>query len=108
MTKGYPTLRIFSGDAFSPSLEAAVLRGHHMVPVLNNLDIDVACYGNHDFDFGEAQLNELSNQCSFPWTLANAVSRAGADATRLLARAHRYIIKNVDDYKIGFFGLAGT
>lgn len=79
-----------------------------MVPVLNNLDIDVACYGNHDFDFGELRLNELSDQCNFPWTLANAVSQDGSDAGRLLARAHRYIIKDVDGYKIGFFGLAGT
>lgn len=79
-----------------------------MVPVLNNLNIDVACYGNHDFDFGEIQLNILSDQCNFPWTLANAVSRGGSDATGLLARAHRYIIKDVYGYKIAFVGLAGT
>lgn len=38
---------VFSGDAFSPSLESSVLRGEHMVPVLNELGIDLACYGNH-------------------------------------------------------------
>lgn len=42
-----PPMTIFSGDAFSPSLESSVLKGEHMVPVLNHLQIDVACYGNH-------------------------------------------------------------
>jgi 2',3'-cyclic-nucleotide 2'-phosphodiesterase (5'-nucleotidase family) len=37
-------LVIFSGDVFSPSLEASLLKGEHMV---NHLNIDVACYGNH-------------------------------------------------------------
>lgn len=41
------SVRIFSGDVFSPSTEASIMRGEHMVPVLNELDIDIACYGNH-------------------------------------------------------------
>lgn len=40
-------ITVFSGDAFSPSLESAVMKGEHMIPVLNHLLIDVACYGNH-------------------------------------------------------------
>lgn len=102
-------IRVFSGDAFSPSLEAAVLRGDHMAPVLDGLDIDVACYGNHDFDFGEDRLVEIAKQTRFPWTLANAVASGDADGQgRLLAGAHKYVIKDIDGYRIGFFGLAGT
>ncbi|KAM3432851.1 hypothetical protein NHJ13734_006702 [Beauveria thailandica] len=104
-------LRVFSGDAFSPSLEAAVLRGDHMAPLLNGLNIDVACYGNHDFDFGEHRLMELTSQIAFPWTLANVVAPtqdAGGGGGRLLAGAHEYVIKNVAGYKLGFFGLAGS
>jgi 5'-nucleotidase len=78
-----------------------------MVTVLDGLGVDVACYGNHDFDFGEARLFELSKQTSFPWTLANAVA-AGDDSERLLAGAHSYVVKEVAGYRIGFFGLAGT
>ncbi|TQV93829.1 2,3-cyclic-nucleotide 2-phosphodiesterase [Cordyceps javanica] len=105
-----PILRIFSGDAFSPSLEAAVLRGDHMAPLLDGLGIDVACYGNHDFDFGEDRLVELISQTRFPWTLANAVAPT-QDAQghgRLLAGAREYVIKEVAGYKLGFFGLAGS
>jgi 2',3'-cyclic-nucleotide 2'-phosphodiesterase (5'-nucleotidase family) len=98
--------RIFSGGAFSPSLEAAVLRGGHMAPVLDGLGVDAACYGNHDFDFGEMRLAELARQTRFPWLLANAVS--GKDGNRrLLAGAREYLVKEVAGYRIGFFGLAG-
>jgi 2',3'-cyclic-nucleotide 2'-phosphodiesterase (5'-nucleotidase family) len=80
-----------------------------MVPVLDGLNVDVACYGNHDFDFGETRLLELAKQTSFPWTLANAVAGGDGSATeRLLAGAHSYVVKEVAGYRIGFFGLAGT
>lgn len=37
---------IFSGDAFSPSLESAVMKSD-IEPVLYHLLVDVACYRNH-------------------------------------------------------------
>ncbi|KAL1696294.1 5'-nucleotidase [Schizophyllum commune] len=74
------------------------------MPVLNRLGIDVACYGNHDFDFGEQRLIELSARCNFPWLLSNALSPNGS----LLASAHPHIIKEVGPLRVGFFGLAGT
>jgi 2',3'-cyclic-nucleotide 2'-phosphodiesterase (5'-nucleotidase family) len=40
-------LVLFSGDLFNPSIESSVTKGKHMVPVVNKLNIDVACYGNH-------------------------------------------------------------
>lgn len=79
-----------------------------MTPVLNELNVDMACYGNHDFDFGEEQLIELSKQTNFPWTLANAIGQDEAGKPRLLAEASEYLIREVRGYKIGFFGLAGT
>lgn len=38
-------LVLFSGDAFSPSVESSITRGSHMVPVLNYLSPDVALTG---------------------------------------------------------------
>lgn len=44
--QGQPELiTFFSGDAFNPSLESAVTKGEHMVPVLNSFGTDVACVG---------------------------------------------------------------
>ncbi|KAK7455107.1 hypothetical protein VKT23_010978 [Stygiomarasmius scandens] len=99
-------LTIFSGDAFSPSLESSLLKGEHMVPVLNHLGVDVGCYGNHDFDFGETQLVHLSSLCNFPWVLSNAFHDSGEH--RLLASAKEYHVLTHKGYRIGFFGLAGS
>ncbi|GFG05070.1 trifunctional nucleotide phosphoesterase protein YfkN [Aspergillus udagawae] len=103
-------LVIFSGDVFSPSLEASLLKGEHMIPFLNHLNVDVACYGNHDFDFGETRLVELSRKVEFPWVLSNAtrVTENGGISSEPPACGERYIIRTVQGYKIGFIGLAGT
>ncbi|KAL3961233.1 hypothetical protein ACCO45_002756 [Purpureocillium lilacinum] len=112
---------IFSGDVFSPSLEASILRGAHMVPLLRELKIDLACYGNHDFDFGEQRLSELTAETNFPWLLSNAFRRSSSTASdscngterrhsdgHLLAGAVRYHTSVLQGFKVGFFGLAGT
>ncbi|KAL0565617.1 hypothetical protein V5O48_016411, partial [Marasmius crinis-equi] len=114
------TLTIFSGDALGPSLEGSVLKGGHIVPVLNHLKIDVACYGNHgqsftplveqtadwdspnpDFDFGEDRLVELSSECRFPWVLSNAFHEH--EQGGLLASAKEFVIRECHGYRIGFF-----
>ncbi|KAH7906966.1 Metallo-dependent phosphatase [Hygrophoropsis aurantiaca] len=97
-------ITVFSGDVFGPSLESSVLKGEHVVPILNHLGIDVACYGNHDFDFGAEKLTELSSKCNFPWLLSNAFTSDG----KLLASAKEYVVLESKGYKVGFFGLAGT
>ena len=70
-TSNTNTLTLVSGDAFHPSLESAASKGKHMVPILNSLSIDAAVYGNHDFDFGIAQLLKLVHDCNFPWLMSN-------------------------------------
>ncbi|KAN0078303.1 Metallo-dependent phosphatase-like protein [Tylopilus felleus] len=76
------------------------ITGMLLIPVLNHLLVDVACYGNHDFDFGEGILINLSKGCTFPWLLANAVHADGW----LMVTAQEY----KKGYRIGFLGLAGT
>lgn len=76
------------------------------------MNIDVACYGNHDFDFGEDRLVALSKITKFPWLLTNVLrkdsqSTQGGD-DKLLALAHKHIIREVGGLKVGFIGLAGT
>ena len=61
----YPhLLLLFGGDGYSPSVMSAVTRGKHMVPVLNELKVDAAVMGNHDFDYGIERAISL-NVCTF-------------------------------------------
>jgi 5'-nucleotidase len=48
--KDQHTLTLFSGDAFSPSLLSTELEGENMIKPMQSFGIDIACYGNHDFD----------------------------------------------------------
>ena len=70
--KGGQCFAIFSGDAFSPSTISTITRGKQMIPILNALNIDCACLGNHDLDFGLGEFAVLRDECDFPWICSNA------------------------------------
>ncbi|KAK9477499.1 Metallo-dependent phosphatase-like protein [Lipomyces japonicus] len=100
---GSPDLvTVFSGDAFSPSMESSVTHGLHMVDIMSqdHLAIDVAVYGNHDFDFGIDQLIELKNKCKFPWLVSNLFIDG-----KPIAQGLEYYIHEVSGVRIGFVGL---
>jgi 5'-nucleotidase len=62
---------LFSGDAFSPSILSTIKEGYQMLHCLNQLGIDAACYGNHEFDYPHEHLIDLKNKSNFPWLLGN-------------------------------------
>ncbi|WFD29911.1 hypothetical protein MSPP1_000925 [Malassezia sp. CBS 17886] len=69
-------LVLFSGDLYNPSVESSVTRGVHMVPVINAMQVDAACVGNHDWDFGYPHLQTLMDRNNFPWLFSNVVDAA--------------------------------
>ncbi|KAK9451217.1 Metallo-dependent phosphatase-like protein [Limtongia smithiae] len=95
-------LTVFSGDCLSPSLESTITRGEHMIPILgaDHIGVDVAVYGNHEFDFGADHLAALRPQFDFPWTIANLLIN-----DKPVAGAEEYVIRDVDGVRVGFIGL---
>ncbi|XP_037078081.1 snake venom 5'-nucleotidase-like isoform X2 [Pollicipes pollicipes] len=93
---------IFSGDIFSPSLLSTFARGEHMIPVLNRLEVHVAVYGNHDFDFGLDSCMSLTAETSFPWLLSNVRNK---ETQRPLAEGRITYITRWNGLKLGFMGL---
>jgi 2',3'-cyclic-nucleotide 2'-phosphodiesterase (5'-nucleotidase family) len=91
-----------AGDMLSPSPMSTVLRGAQMIAVLNALGLDVATFGNHEFDFGPSVLRARMTESRFAWVSANVAERGenrpfgGAARERLLERGGR---------TIGLFGL---
>ncbi|ORX63077.1 Metallo-dependent phosphatase [Hesseltinella vesiculosa] len=94
-------LLLFSGDAFNPSLEGSVTRGSHITKVLNEYHIDVACVGNHDFDFGLPQLRKLMNNTNFPWLFSNVMYQDGRSPVPL----KRWHVLEHGKLRIGVIGL---
>lgn len=104
--EGQPELlAFFSGDAFNPSLESSVTKGSHMVPILNKIGTDVACVGNHDLDFGIRQFRHLSQQCEFPWLLANVLDPALGENVPLGNAKRTVMLESSNGIKIGVIGL---
>lgn len=49
--------------------------GEHMIDVFNEIGVDVATPGNHDFDFGIDALISAIDRSKFPWILVSLVFR---------------------------------
>ena len=47
-----------------------------MIEGWNAVGLDVATFGNHEFDFGAAVLAERVRESRFPWLSANVLDRA--------------------------------
>lgn len=73
-----------------------------MIPVLNGLDVSVACVGNHDFDFGVECLENLIGECNFPWLMSNVLDEETRQPMAASLLQHVVTIKNI---RIGFIGL---
>ncbi|TFK22405.1 Metallo-dependent phosphatase [Coprinopsis marcescibilis] len=95
-------LIVFSGDLFSPSIESSITRGRHMPRIINNLNVDIAIVGNHEFDFGYPRLAELVNLTAFPWLLSNILDEDTGTIPKPLKEFH--IVERAG-LRIGLIGL---
>lgn len=69
------TVFVLAGDTLSPSIESRYLRGEQMVAALNAIGLDLAVFGNHEFDFGPRVLAERMGESRFVWLASNVVDR---------------------------------
>ena len=77
LAKDKNTMFMIAGDFLNPSLvgtmkyEGKKISGRQMVEVMNAMDMDLAAFGNHEFDVKESELQERLNESNFPWISAN-------------------------------------
>ncbi len=72
------TFMILAGDFVSPSVIGTLddengegIDGKHMVETLNHAGLDIAIFGNHEFDIKEADLQKRINESAFDWVSSN-------------------------------------
>eukprot|EP00878_Enallax_costatus_P010291 GHUV01010741.1.p1 GENE.GHUV01010741.1~~GHUV01010741.1.p1 ORF type:complete len:361 (+),score=47.99 GHUV01010741.1:420-1502(+) len=97
-----PPLVLFSGDCFNPSLMSTMTLGKQMPPILNKMNVAVACVGNHDFDYGIDNFKALVQQCKFPWLMANVLDKQSGEP---LGGVGRSVMIDHQGIKIGIMGL---
>lgn len=96
------TFLVLGGDTLSPSIASNLFQGKQMIEVWNQLGLDVATLGNHEFDFGNDVLLARMQESQFPWLAANVLDSATSKPFGTLLP---YVIKDVQGIKLGFMGL---
>ena len=81
-----------------------MMKGSNMVPVLNNIGVEVACIGNHDLDYGIEELETLTKATKFPWMMSNMGDRKTG---KLLANSKEtyVVVDQTTGLKIGYFAV---
>ena len=95
------TLFLDAGDTFHGMPLINISKGENMIPLLNAAGYDAMAPGNHDFNYGTDQLENISKKLKFPILAANVIRKS--DGTRLFPA---YKIFKYGKIKIGVFGLA--
>lgn len=74
------TYTLLAGDFLSPSAIGTLIddsvaktriAGMHMLECLNAVGLDLAVFGNHEFDIKQEQLQKAINQSNFDWVNSN-------------------------------------
>lgn len=97
---GVYTLLVDAGDYIQGDPTVSASRGKTAIELMNSTGYDAATVGNHEFDYGYANLKTISAQANFPILAAN-VQYNGATAFD----SHT-IFTAANGKKIGVFGLA--
>ena len=95
-----PVLFTFGGDMISPSLMSSFDKGAHMVDLFNQIGLQYAALGNHEFDFGPDVAIERIAEAEFT-ILATNVRYLGGSLPGTLDT----ITIDVGGIKVGLFGM---
>ncbi|MDA0269036.1 MAG: bifunctional metallophosphatase/5'-nucleotidase [Cyanobacteria bacterium] len=77
------TFTVLGGDILSPSalgtarVDGERLAGKQMVSVLNQMGLDYATFGNHEFDISEAAFRDRLAESEFQWFSGNVTDANG-------------------------------
>lgn len=98
-------LLVDGGDRFSGNVyvDNAKEKGKPMFDLMGKLGYNVATFGNHEFDYGEAELNKRISESSFPVICANIQTKGTP-----LEQPDPYRILEVAGIRFCFLGLLET
>ncbi|QQZ09287.1 bifunctional metallophosphatase/5'-nucleotidase [Heyndrickxia vini] len=72
-----------------------------MILLANELNYDAAVFGNHEFNYGQEILSSAIEDSNFPWLSANILNKETGEPYY----GQPYLIKEVNELKIGILGL---
>jgi 2',3'-cyclic-nucleotide 2'-phosphodiesterase / 3'-nucleotidase / 5'-nucleotidase len=98
-----PTIVLDAGDVMQGTPISNLTEGKSTVDFFNQIGVDAAAIGNHEFDWTIAVLTRRMQQAKFPWLSAN-IYNAGASTRPAWARAS--VMLERGGVKVGIIGLS--
>lgn len=95
-----PYLLLDAGDFIHGTPESNFTKGESVIEIMNRLNYDAACVGNHEYDWGEENLIRLSQISSFSFLGANIYKD-----NKPAQYVKPYIIKNIKNVRVGVVGI---
>ena len=98
-------LLLSGGDQNTGPATATLSKGMAVIDVMNAMGFDVACIGNHEFDYGVEWINNRKAQANFPILSCNIFD---VNTTNLANFAVPWVIQNHSGVNVGIVGLTTT
>ena len=98
--KGAEVILVDAGDFSQGTTYVSSTKGADAVTMMNAAGYDVVTLGNHEFDYGYAQLKENMSKAKFKVVCADVFNE---DGTPIFDASYTYITKS--GVKVGFFGM---
>jgi 5'-nucleotidase/UDP-sugar diphosphatase len=98
--EGGNSILIDGGDRFTGTLFHQQWRGEEAARIMNAMSYDAMVVGNHEFDNGDAVLEQFVDAVDFPVITANVTF-----GENLAAKVQPYIVLEVGGQQIGVIGL---
>ena len=92
---------VFGGDLAGGTLFGGLYKGFPMVDAFNKIGVDLANFGQHDFDFGIDNARELVAASEFPWITSNLVDAEGEP----FMAGGTWEVQRIGKVRVGFIGL---
>ena len=98
--KGADVILVDAGDFSQGTTYVSSTKGADAVTMMNAAGYDVVTLGNHEFDYGYAQLKENMSKAKFKVVCADVFNE---DGTPIFDASYTYTTKS--GVKVGFFGM---
>jgi 5'-nucleotidase/UDP-sugar diphosphatase len=89
-----------AGDLVQGTPVSTMFHGLPIYEIANQIGIDAAVAGNHEFDYGSQKVQEFAHIAKYPLLSANIVDAAGATIT-----GKAYTILNAGGVRVGVIGV---
>lgn len=96
------TVFVLAGDCLSPSTMSSMFQGSQMVAALNAAGLDLATFGNHEFDFGPAVTKERMQESRFTWISSNVLE---PETGLPFGGAATFVLREFGGIRVAFLGL---